>query len=215
VYVGNECVVDLWADNTGGYSPDHLAMIFSNGRSIASILMAMLHSQGLFEWEDLVTKYWKEFGKNGKEHIRIIDVMRDEAGLADWTSQIDLRQCDTEGIKKGYFSKLFEDMTPYWKQKSKHDDPAGFGPERRYAFHTRDSIVNEIFRRIDKKERTIGEFLKEEMPDIDAHTGITDESIHARIANLRHNPSATKDMFSPSWSRMGPWDIIGVTKSFK
>jgi len=115
IYVGEECVVDLYGDQVGGYSPDKIQTIWSSGKSVAAILMGMAQSRGHFEWTDPVIKYWTEFGQNGKEHIRIVDVMRHEAGLALFTEKVDLAQCNTKGVKEGYLSKVFEKMRPYCK----------------------------------------------------------------------------------------------------
>jgi len=73
--------------------------------------MGMLQSQGHFQWDDKVTKYWPEFAKNSnndKEHMTIADVMRHEAGMSMWFEELDLAELNTEGIKKNNFGKVFE-----------------------------------------------------------------------------------------------------------
>jgi len=78
--------------------------------------MGIAQSRGHFEWNEPVIKYWKDFGQNGKEHIRIVDVMRHEAGLVMFTEEVDLAKCNTKGVKEGYLSKVFEKMRPYYKK---------------------------------------------------------------------------------------------------
>jgi len=39
---------------------------------------------------------------------------------------------------------------------------------------TKDLISNEIFRRVESKGRTFGEYLREEFPDCNVNTGIVD-----------------------------------------
>ena len=47
VYVGEDCVVDLWATNgEEAFSPDSLVNVFSSGKSLESILLAMLADRG-------------------------------------------------------------------------------------------------------------------------------------------------------------------------
>ena len=46
-----------------------------------ALVVAMLVDRGLLSYDDLVTKHWPEFGKNGKEHVTVADVMRHEAFL--------------------------------------------------------------------------------------------------------------------------------------
>jgi len=50
------------------------------------------------------------------------------------------------------------------------DDPEN-NDERAYHALTKDTIVNEIFRRVEPKGRTLGEFLRQEFPGIDVYNG--------------------------------------------
>ena len=63
IYVGESIVVDLYCN----VSPDLTTTIYSSGKSLASILLAILYDRGLFQYEDQVAKYWPEFAKNGKK----------------------------------------------------------------------------------------------------------------------------------------------------
>ena len=56
-------------------------MIFSSGKSVMSIAMAMQVDRGLLSYSDKVSKHWPEFGQKGKDNITVADVMRHEAGL--------------------------------------------------------------------------------------------------------------------------------------
>ena len=49
--------------------------------------MATLFDKGLFNYEDTITKYWPEFAQNGKENVKICDVLRHESGLAYFKGQ--------------------------------------------------------------------------------------------------------------------------------
>ena len=80
-------MVDLWGDITetaasNAYGPDSLVHVFSSGKSVASILIAIMVDKGLMDYSDLVTKHWKEFGQNDKDKLTIADIMRHEGGLA-------------------------------------------------------------------------------------------------------------------------------------
>ena len=44
--------------------------------------MATLFDKGLFNYDDTIAKYWPEFAQNGKENVKICDVLRHESGLA-------------------------------------------------------------------------------------------------------------------------------------
>ena len=47
----------------------------------------MLAFQGLMKYTEKISSYWPDFGQNGKEDITVADLLRHEAGLA----QFDLR----------------------------------------------------------------------------------------------------------------------------
>lgn len=63
------------------YTPDTLAVIFSSGKMMGVVLIAVMVDQGLLDYNEKVAKYWPEFAQNGKENITVADVMRHESGL--------------------------------------------------------------------------------------------------------------------------------------
>ena len=108
--------------------------------------MGVLYDQGNFKFEDKVSKHWPEFAKNGKENIRICDVLRHESGLP-WFSEIPEKteMMWTENIKKNKIGEFIENQTPHWPQKPGK-------PNSKFQYHslTRGVILNEIIRRIGK-----------------------------------------------------------------
>ena len=87
VYHRNECVVDL----TGGWldSEDHakpyqhntLQIVYSTGKGIIATAVAICVQRGWLNYEESVAKYWPEFGQNGKQNIKIKDLLSHRAGL--------------------------------------------------------------------------------------------------------------------------------------
>ena len=55
--------------------------VFSCGKNISSIVVATLVDKGLLQYDAKVAEYWPEFGTNGKENIKIEDILRHEGGL--------------------------------------------------------------------------------------------------------------------------------------
>ena len=51
-------------------------MIFSSGKTVASICMACLIDRGLLNYNDRVSRHWPEFAQNGKENLKICDILR-------------------------------------------------------------------------------------------------------------------------------------------
>ena len=156
VYHCGQKVVDLTASATGDpdFSKDSLVNVFSSGKSLEAIAVASLSSKGLLSYDDKITQYWPEFGVMGKEKLTVADLMRHEAGLANFDTSIDIEDLFTENIKLNAVGRIIEDHAPRFR--------AG-GSKREYHALTRGWIVNELFRRVDPAGRTIGEFLREEI----------------------------------------------------
>ena len=76
-------VIDLCGTTPGKvpYTADTTCNLWSSGKSIGSILMAIMKDKGLLSYEEKVCTYWPEFAQNGKEGITVADVLRHESGL--------------------------------------------------------------------------------------------------------------------------------------
>ena len=114
IYVEGEKVLDLFGStpdirNSQKFTADSLTTIYSNSKTVASLLMAKLYQQGLFEYGDLVTKHWPEFGKNGKGNLKIADVLRHEAGLSKLGMAIKPEWTLTENVKENFIGKIIEE----------------------------------------------------------------------------------------------------------
>ncbi|MDA9282272.1 beta-lactamase family protein, partial [Pseudomonadales bacterium] len=83
IYVKDQCVVDLWAHpaHEAAFDGDALINVFSSGKSLESIAMAWLVSEGRLQLTDPVIQYWPDYAAEGKARQTIADVMRHEAGL--------------------------------------------------------------------------------------------------------------------------------------
>ncbi|WP_239017289.1 serine hydrolase domain-containing protein [Seongchinamella sediminis] len=181
VYYRGEKVVDLWADvaGAGGYSADSLANVFSSGKSLEAIAVAALVGKGLLDYAAKITDYWPEFGANGKQDVTVADLMRHEAGLANFDTSLDIEDLFTENIKQNAVGRIIEAHAPSYG--------ASGGGKREYHALTRGWIVNELFRRVEPQGRTIGEFLREEISgplDADVVIGVREEEM-ARVFKVR------------------------------
>ena len=62
IYVNNKVVVDLWGYSEGFKIDGHsLNVIWSSGKSIASILMAKMVEDGNLNLDEKICTYWPEF----------------------------------------------------------------------------------------------------------------------------------------------------------
>ena len=172
VYHRGQRVVDLWADTTGegGYDADSIANVFSSGKSLEAIAVAWLVDRELLQYSHPIIEYWPEFGTNGKAELTVADLMRHEAGLASFDTSIDMQDLFRENIKQNAIGQLIEQQSPRYTSTD--------GSKREYHALTRGWIVNELFRRVDPQQRTIGEFLQEEISrplQVDVMIGVPDE----------------------------------------
>lgn len=180
VYYRGEKVVDLWASatNDNSFSADSIINAFSSGKSLESIAMASLVSKGLLNYNAKITDYWPEFGANGKGELTVADLMRHEAGLANFDTSMALDDLLTENIKQNSVGRIIEGHAQSYS--------AGSANRREYHAVTRGWIINEVFRRVDPAGRTIGEFLREDISgplDADAIIGVKREEL-ARVSKV-------------------------------
>ena len=161
--MGDECVLDLVGRPKGSkYHHDHTVSIFSNGKMVASILMAIARSNGWLDYDEKVVTYWPALGKTrcGKENLRVKDVLRHECWLDRFVVEgnrgsLPLEWTLTENIKKNFIGKCIEN-TPMYPRRT---------PTCNRIYHaiSRDWITNEIFRRVEPRNRTMGEYFQQEI----------------------------------------------------
>ena len=157
VYVDGECVVDLWASaiDDADFSADSLVNVFSSGKSLEAIALAMLLDRGLLDYDAKIAQYWPEYATNGKQDTTVADLMRHEAGLAAFDTTLDPVDFHPDRIQQNAVGAVVERQS--FKRKP------GEGGEREYHALTRGWIANELFRRVEPGGRTMGQFLREEI----------------------------------------------------
>jgi len=172
IYVGEECVVDLWGTAVGDkdYSGKTLANVFSSGKSLEAIALASLDT---IDYKAKICDYWEEFTGDGKENLTIADLMRHEAGLSSLNVSIEPRDLWRDNIKSNKIGQVLESHPLRFRR----DTP------REYHAITRGWIVNELFRRADPFGRTVGQFLSEDLcpaMEADVHIGLSEEQLGLR-----------------------------------
>ncbi|VDK48725.1 unnamed protein product [Cylicostephanus goldi] len=154
VYVKGQKVVDLW----GGYADlqaartwkeDTMSVVFSTTKAVAALCIAVLADRGRLRYDDLVSKHWPGFAKNGKDNITIEWVMSHMAGLYYFEEPITKEIATNHDLMK----KLIENETPK------------FPPGTAFGYHAMNYgwLVDQIIRHTDEKKRGIGQFLREEI----------------------------------------------------
>jgi len=144
-YHRGELVVDLWggtADPGTGraWDRDTIHLMFSGTKGLTTACVLLLVQGGQLRLDDPLSRYWPEFGAQGKESITIADVLSHQARLP-W-------------VDAGYADLLDHDaMAAHLAaQAPAADARAGF------VYHpvTWGWLLDELVRRVDG--RTVGRF---------------------------------------------------------
>lgn len=163
VVVGDDVVVDLWGgirDRASGapWSADTMTLVHSTTKGLSALVLALLHSRGLLDYDETVATYWPEFAQVGKEHITVRQLLAHQAGLFAFDEPVDRAVvADLDRL-----AGVMQRQRPL------------FPPGQRQAYHgiTLGFYENELVRRIDPGHRTIGRILTEDIAD---PLGVADE----------------------------------------
>ncbi|KAG0286994.1 hypothetical protein BGZ96_009015 [Linnemannia gamsii] len=167
VFVGGKPVIDIFAgskDLEGHVPYDNrtLQQVYSSGKAVEGIVIARLVQKGLLDYEAKVSQYWPEFAQNGKENVRLVDVMVHESGVF---------HLDNDNGDLTWSS--LQDKESFSERLAKQRHYFGGDIKRAYQAVSRGWYLNEIVRRVDPQARTIGRIAKEELmvdyPDLELH----------------------------------------------
>ena len=187
-YHRGELVVDLWggtADPETGRASDRdtVHLMFSGTKGLTSACILLLVQRGRLQLDDPVSRYWPEFGAEGKERTTIAQVLSHQARLA-W-------------VEVGYADLFDHDaMAAHLAAQAPASDPrAGF----MYHAVTWGWLLDELVRRVDG--RTVGQFFADEFAaplGLDVWIGLPEE-LHWRAATMVAPDGVLVD---------GPWNEL-------
>lgn len=134
------------------YDDQTLQQVYSSGKAVEGIVIARLVEKGLVDYDAPVSKYWPEFAVNGKENVRIVDVMTHESGVFFLDDKS--RDLTWESLKdQAKFSARLAGQKHFFDGEIK----------RAYQAVSRGWYLNEIVRRVDPQGRTIGQIARQEL----------------------------------------------------
>ena len=152
VIVDGEIVVDIWAghknkNKTEEWSKDTLSIAFSSTKAALALCAHMLIERGQLNLKEKVTKYWPEYGKNGKEETTVEMILNHSAGIPALKTKV------KEGgfLDWGYMIQLLENETPFWEP----------GKETGYHMMTTGWLIGELINRVSGK--SLGDFFNNEL----------------------------------------------------
>ena len=154
VYHKGQKVVDLWGgvrDKATGdpWDDDTMVVTYSTTKGLSAMALALAHSRGWLEYDELVSAYWPEFAQNGKGRITVRQLLAHQAGLFAFDEPVDR---DTV-YDLDRLAEVLARQKPAWE------------PGTRQAYHaiTLGFHEGELLRRVDPQHRTLGQFFQDEI----------------------------------------------------
>ncbi|KAF9157713.1 hypothetical protein BGX20_003767 [Mortierella sp. AD010] len=165
VFVDGKPVIDVYVgskdlEGTIPYTNDTLQQVYSSGKAVEGIVIARMVQKGLLDYDKKISEYWPEFAQNGKQDVRLVDLMVHESGVF----YVDGRDLSWDSLadKEKFSDRLAR-------------QPHHFGGKIARAYHavSRGWYLNEVVRRVDPQGRTIGQIAREELmhdyKDVELH----------------------------------------------
>lgn len=153
-YYHGEKVVDLWGGlrnrRTGEpWEEDTMVIIYSATKGLAAMTMAIAHSRGWLDFDQMVAAYWPGFATNGKGKVTVRQLLAHQAGLFTLDEPVTrdlVRDLDRLAV-------VLARQRPAWE------------PGTRQAYHaiTLGFFESELLRRIDPRQRSLGQFFADEI----------------------------------------------------
>lgn len=93
VNIDGKNVLDIWSghldsERTKPWDKDTLTAVWSCSKVITNLAALMLVDHGLLDPNEKVSKYWPEFAANGKENVKVSQIMSHSSGVAGWEPAI-------------------------------------------------------------------------------------------------------------------------------
>ncbi|KAM3726826.1 Beta-lactamase domain-containing protein [Dirofilaria immitis] len=166
VIQNGKIIINLWngysdSESLREWNQNTKTALFSTTKAITALCLAMQVDRGHLSYNDLVVKYWPEYGQHGKHLTTIEDILTHKAGIP-YLENITMADMANE---KDIMEKI-EKAKPLWKP----------GTATGYHAVTFGWLVDGIFRKVDEKGRSVKTFLQEEIANkygIDIAIGLT------------------------------------------
>ncbi len=176
VYRYGSLVLDIHggvADSGTGRRVDAGTMfvLFSSTKPLAASCIYMLKERGRLDWDDLVAKFWPEFGQNGKETVTIRQLLSHQGGFPDTPADLPW----TDWHDWSLVCAAMERATPK------------FMPGSTLSYHPINYgwVIAELVRRIDGRtfDRFLAEDLAAPLQMDDTYVGLPDE-LEGRVSRI-------------------------------
>jgi CubicO group peptidase (beta-lactamase class C family) len=173
--VDGEFVVDIWgghadAAKTRPWEEDTIVNVYSTTKTMSFLTALVLADRGELEFGAPVTRYWPEYGQNGKEKTEVRHFMSHSAGVPGFDPALTADELYDWDHCIGNLAA----QAPWWE----------VGSQSGYHAITQGYLIGELVRRITGK--SIGRFFREEIAGplgADFHIGVAPEDF-PRVAEM-------------------------------
>ena len=173
--VDGEYVIDIWAGHRDGartlpWEDDTIVCVFSTTKTMTALSALVLFDRGELSFDDPVTRYWPEYGQNGKASTEIRHFLGHTAGLPGFGEKL----TEAQLYDWDYAIRVLERQEPWWQ------------PGELCGYHaiTQGFLVGEIVRRITGS--SLGTFFRDNVAvplGVDFHVGL-DPAHFGRTAEM-------------------------------
>ncbi|VDN92715.1 unnamed protein product [Brugia pahangi] len=115
VIQNGKVIINLWngysdSESLREWNRNTKTVLFSTTKAIAALCLAMQIDRGRLSYDDLVAKYWPEYGQYGKHMTTIEDILTHKAGIP-YLDNITIEDVANENR----IMKIMEQAKPLWK----------------------------------------------------------------------------------------------------
>ncbi|KAJ5757710.1 uncharacterized protein N7511_006404 [Penicillium nucicola] len=152
VNIDGKNVLDIWggyadAAKTRPWEKDTLTVVWSCSKIVSALAALTLVDRGQLDVEERVSTYWPEFAVNGKEDVRVWQILSHSSGLASWDNPVPIEfvydlKTSTEQLAQ---------QAPWWTPGEHHG----------YHMMTHGHLIGELVQRISGKG--LKQFIDEEI----------------------------------------------------
>jgi CubicO group peptidase (beta-lactamase class C family) len=193
IYYRGEKVVDLWGGvrnrATGEpWEENTMVIVHSTTKGMVGLALALAHSRGWLDYEELVCTYWPEFAQQGKGKVTVRQLLSHQAGLIALDAYVDrsiVSDLDRLAV-------VLAQQKPAWEPGTRQAYPSII-----FGFY-----ASELLRRVDPQRRSLGQFFQDEIASplgLDFYIRLPKEIPNSRLATYQNfNPAMMLFGINPS-----------------
>uniref|UniRef100_A0A060T7A1 ARAD1B21934p n=1 Tax=Blastobotrys adeninivorans TaxID=409370 RepID=A0A060T7A1_BLAAD len=154
VTIGDKTVINLWggyadAAKTKPWKEDTIVPVWSTTKTWMAMAVLLLADRGQVDLYAPVTKYWPEFGGDGRDEVQVRHFLSHSAGLPSWDPPLKTPEMFDFALAT---QKLIQ-QKPWWTP----------GTQSGYHLQSQGYLIGELVQRVTGK--SLGQFLHEEIID--------------------------------------------------